>query len=663
MADVSLLRDLVVLLAAALPVVLVFQRLNVPSVVGFLIAGVVLGPHGAGLIAQSAHVESLADLGLILLLFVVGLELSFGQLTRLGRVILWSGSLQVLVTTGLVFVAAHLAGFPRSHALFIGFLVVQSSTVILLKVLSDRGELDAPQGHLAIGIALIQDLCLVPMMLLSRTLSTPEAVSWLAVGLVLLQAAAALAIIVLAARVLIPALLRQIVALRSRELFTAAIVLFSLGTAWLAAQLGLSLALGALIAGVVISQSEYSHQAVADILPFRDAFHSIFFISIGMLLHLDYLFSHLWLLLAAAAATLGLKLAIVLAVTLPFYRSLRVAFITAVSLAAVGELSFVLARFAAPSALLSPVEYEAFIGVAVLTMLVSPFLINAAPAVAARLQTLLGAPEPEPGGTREAVQNHVLIVGYGLNGENLATVLRQTGLPYGILELNPERVTVARRRGEPILYGDATRVEVLRKAGVAAAHVVVVAISDPVATRRIVALARQQNPQAPIIVRTRYVAEMDELRQLGASEVIPEEFETSVEIFARVLRRLRTPRNIITLQVDLIRKQGYSMLRGLELPRQTLNQLEQVLAATTTETFMVPAAAPAVGRTIRDLQLRKTTGVTVIAVVRDGKSITNPTPDWQIQAADILVMLGSHAQLDHALTLLGGGPAPEDALQ
>jgi CPA2 family monovalent cation:H+ antiporter-2 len=660
MPEVSLLRDLVVLFAAALPIVLIFQHLNVPSVVGFLIAGIVIGPHGVGLIAHSGEVDSLADLGLVLLLFVVGLELSFSQLTRLRRIILWSGALQVLVTAAAACGLAFAAGVPAAQAVFFGFLVVHSSTAIILKVLSDRGELDAPQGHIAVGVALIQDLCLVPMMLLTRLLATPESGSWLAVGGVLLKATATVALVVFAARVLIPRLLRQIVALRSRELFTGAIVLFSLGTAWLAAQLGVSLALGALIAGLVISESEYSHQAVAEILPFRDAFNSIFFISIGMLLRVSFLVDHLAPLLAAAAGIFVLKLVLALGVILPCYRSLRVAFITAVSLAAVGELAFVLARFALPEGLLSAPQYEAFIAVAVLTMLVSPFLMAAAPAMAAALQSLTGTTEPEAGPATEPTRNHVLILGYGLNGENLAHVLRQTGLPYVILELNPDRVATARARSEPILYGDATRVEVLRKAGVTAAHVVVVAISDPVATRRIVALARQSNPAVPIIVRTRYVAEMEQLRQLGATEIIPEEFETSVEIFARVLRRLRVPRNIITLQIDLIRRQGYSMLRGLQLPRQTLDQLDHILAATTTETFMVPPASPAAGHTIRDLKLRRATGVTVIAVVRDGTPSTNPSPEWEIRPGDILVMLGSHAQLDHAMTLLGEADAAEE---
>lgn len=653
MADTSMLRDLVVLFAAGLPIVLVFQRLNVPSVVGFLIAGIVIGPHGAAVIGHTEQVDNLAELGLVLLLFVVGLELSFRQLARLGGIILWSGGMQIALTAAAVWLAAGAWGVPSGRALFFGFLVAQSSTAILLKVLSDRGELDAPHGRVAVGILLIQDLSLVPMMLLTRLLAAPGAASGRAIGLVLLQAAAAIALIVLAARLLLPALLRQIVRLRSRELFTGAIVLFCLGTAWLAARFGLSLALGALIAGLVISESEYSHQAIADILPFRDTFNSIFFISIGMLLPLDLVVAHFPALLAGAAAVVTLKFLLSLIVIFPFYGAFRIAAATALGLAHIGELSFVLARFAVPLGVMLRPEYEAFVGVAVLTMLVAPFLIHAAPAFAAAVQARLGLREPPAAAEPPPARNHVLIIGYGLNGENLAHVLRQTGLPYRILELNPDRIDAARARGEPVLYGDGTRLEVLLKAGMPSAHVIVVAISDPVATRRIVALARHGNAEAPILVRTRYVAEMDQLHRLGATEVIPEEFETSVEIFARVLRRLRVPRNVITLQIDLIRKQNYSMLRGVALPTQTLSQLDRILAATTTETFLVGERSPAAGRTIRQLQLRRTTGVTIIAVVHDGQPFTNPAPELEIHAGDILVMLGSHAQLDRALTQLG----------
>jgi CPA2 family monovalent cation:H+ antiporter-2 len=659
MAEGSILRDLVVLFAAALPIVVVFQRLNVPSVVGFLIAGIVIGPHGVGLIAQSADVESLAELGLVLLLFVVGLELSLSELTRVGHAVFWSGTLQVLVTAGVTCLIARAAGVATSTAVLFGFLVAQSSTAIVLKVLGDRGEIDAPHGRMAVGILLVQDLCLVPMMLLTRLLATPASASWWAVATVLLQAAVAIALIVLAARLLMPAALRWIVRLRSRELFTGAIVFFCLGTAWLASQFGLSLALGALIAGLVISESEFSHQAVADILPFRDAFNSVFFISIGMLLHVDFLVAHLPALLAAAAGVLVFKMLVVPAVILPFYRSFRVAVMVGLALAQIGELAFVLARFALPAGLLTSTHYQVFVAVAVLTMLAAPFLINAAPAVTYALQSVLGVTQPEPEVERGPMRNHVLVIGYGLNGENLARVLQETGLPHLVIELNADRVQAASAAGKAVLYGDATRLEVLRKAGIETAHLVVVAISDPVATRRIVALARQSNAEVPIIVRTRYVTEMDELHRLGATEVIPEEFETSVEIFARVLRRLRVPRNVITLQVDLIRRQGYRMLRGLALPRQTLDQLTNILAATTTETFMVPPTSPAAGCSIRALQLRRNTGVTIIAVVHEGQPLTNPSPDVQIHAGDILVMLGSHAQLDQAMQQLGGESEPE----
>ena len=659
MAEGILLRDLVVLFAAALPIVVVFQRLRVPTVVGFLVAGVVIGPHGAGLIADTAEVDSLAALGVVPLLFVVGLELSFRQLAHQRRIVLVSGALQVLLTGGLAAAAALAAGFPMTESVVIGFVLVHSSTVVVLQLLAQRGDLDAPHGRIAVGILLVQDLSLVPMILLTRLLATPAAASWLAIVLVLAKAAAAIGIIVLLALLVMPAVLQYVVRLRSRELFTGAIVLFCLGTAWLASQFGLSLALGALIAGLVISESEYSHQAVADILPFRDAFNSIFFISIGMLLRVDFLRDHFVGVVGLAAGVMLFKALVLPLAILPVYRSLRVALLAAMSLAAVGELSFVLARFAQPLGLLPSEHSEWFIAVAVLTMLISPFVIHAAPALTTRLLALLGAGGAAHAPEREGARNHVLIVGYGLNGENLAHVLRQTGLTYLILELNPERTAAARSRGEPVLYGDATRPAVLAEAGVGRAHVIVVAISDRLATRRIVALARQHNPQVPIIVRTRYVAEMDDLQRLGATEVIPEEFETSVEIFARVLRRLRVPRNVITLQIDLIRQQGYSMLRGVALPRQTLDQLGDILAATTTESFMVPRASPAVGRSIRDLQLRKQTGVTIIAVVRGGQPLTNPAPEQEIQSGDILVMVGDHAQLDQALARLGGGLATE----
>ncbi|HVM97689.1 MAG TPA: NAD-binding protein, partial [Candidatus Acidoferrales bacterium] len=499
-----------------------------------------------------------------------------------------------------------------------------------------------------------------PMILLTRVITSPEAGTWQTIVIVLLKAAGAVAVIVAAARLALPAVLRQVVRLRSRELFTGTIVVVALGAAWLAGRMGLSLSLGALIAGLVISESEYSHQVVADILPFRDTFNSVFFLSVGMLVEPTYLLVHCVPLISATVAVIVFKAALCAAILFVFARSLRVSVQTALCLAPLGELAFVLARFASPSGLLDVEQYQAFVTVAVLSMLAAPLLIAIAPRLAAAVERSMRAPTSELSSASESLPRRVVVIGYGLNGENLANVLRATGIPYTILEIDPRRLKTARERGEPVQFGDATRLQVLDQAGVATAPVVVVAISDPNATRRIVALLRTLNQEGTIVVRTRYVAEIDELRRLGASEVIPEEFETSVEIFARVLRRLRVPRNIINIQVDLIRRSGYGMLRGLDLPRQTLDQLGDILAATTTESFLVTADSPAVGQTLRGLRLRKVTGATVIAAVRDRAPQTNPPPDFEIQSGDILVMLGSHAQLDHAVQMLQG-PEGEDA--
>lgn len=654
MSEQPLLRDLIVVLAASLPIALIGHRLRIPSVVGFLVAGMLIGPHGAGLVASSERVASLAEIGIVLLLFVVGLELSFRQMARLGWIIAAAGTVQLLATILTATAVSYLAGAPLAHAFFIGFLVAHSSTAIVLKVLGDRGEIDAPHGRIVAGILIIQDFSLVPMVLLTRLLAEPGA-GWLSVAGALLNAAVAVIAIAVAARLAIPAALRRIVAFRSRELFSGAIVLFCLGTAWLAAQFGLSLAVGALIAGLVISESEYSHQVFADVLPFRDVLNSIFFISIGMLLYFDRLPTQLPQWMAMATAVIVTKFAIVFVTVIALYRSVRVATLSAASLAATGEMAFVLAGVGMPLGLLSAPAYQSFVGVAVMTMLAAPFLITLAPRASDWLQQRFGSrSESTPPPRRR--RGHVVVIGYGLNGENLTRVLRETELPHVVLELNAQRLAHARALGEQVLFGDATRTDVLRQADIETAAVAVVAISDPAATRRIVSATRQIAIDLPLIVRTRYVAEMEQLRSLGATEVIPEEFETSVEIFARVLRRLHVPRNVINVQIELIRREGYGMLRGSSLPHQPLAHLDQILAATLTETVQVSEDSPAAGKMIRDLALRRATGVTIIAVVRNGQPFTNPGPDFELLVGDVLVLVGSHSQLDTALKVLDQQP-------
>ncbi|MBA3443135.1 MAG: cation:proton antiporter [Pyrinomonadaceae bacterium] len=468
-------------------------------------------------------------------------------------------------------------------------------------------------------------------------------------------ALAAIAAIILAARFVVPYLLYHIVKLRSPEVFIIFVVLMSLGTAWLTSQFGLSLALGAFIAGMVLSESEYSHQIVADILPFRDVFNSVFFISIGMLLSLSALAADFLTVLAWVSALITGKAILVLAVVRLLGYSLRVAAVTGLGLAQIGEFSFILAKAGLAQGLLSDIDYQRFLAASILSMIATPFLIKAAPRIGYALQsvwspgsllepTVTGFNPEEPD-----LRGHVIIVGYGLNGRNLARVLRRVKITYLVLELNAETVREANTQGERIIYGDATRKEVLHHAGLEHARILVLAISDPVATRRTVWLAREMNPDIHIIVRTRYMAEVPDLRQLGANEVIPEEYETSIEIFSRVLREYGIARHEIQHQVESIRREGYQMLRTPLLPPVEMSGIVEALSAASTETLLVDAGATAVGKTIGELKLRRKTGATVIAVARDGHTEVNPGSEFTLRAGDILVLLGSPEQIDVAV--------------
>lgn len=652
MANAPMLRDLVLLLAATLPVVFVLQKLRVPSIVGFLVAGVLFGPHGLAVVGSAEEVEHLAELGIVLLLFVTGLELSLSGVASLGGRLMLAGAGQVVVMGGLVVWLARSAGSGWASAVVLGFIAVHSSTVVALKIFSDRGQIDSPQGRVATGLLVFQDLCMVPMMLLIPVLAATEAVSVPAIVWVLVKATLVLVGIFALARFVLPRLLHEVASLRIRELFTVTVVLFSLGTAWLAEQLGLSLAIGALLAGLVISESEHRHQVFAEIVPFRDIFSSLFFISIGMLLRADFLLANASTLLAATFGVIALKIVLLTLLVAPILGSFRMALFIGACLAQVGELAFVLARAASEAGLLSAAVYETCVATAVLSFVASPLLVGPAERIGFAVESWRRPRSTGAAAGPEQPESHVLIIGYGLNGRNLARVLRETGVRYRVLEFNALSVEKAAKLGEPITFGDGSRPDVLHAVGVEHASIIVIAISDPVGTRRMTALARDMNRRATILVRTRYVAEIDELYRLGATEVVPEEFETSVEIFARVLRRLHVPRNVIQLQVEMIRGERYGMLRGLELPRQSMRDVQTLLAATLTETYRIESGSPAIDGSIRELDLRNRTGVSIIALVRDGEPHVNPDPEMRLAPGDVVVLLGSHAGLEAAIGLL-----------
>ena len=655
MHGLSLLRDLVILVAVAIPVVAVAHRLRVPTVVGFLLTGLAIGPHALGLIGDSDEVRGLAELGVILLLFTIGLELSLSRIFRMGRLVLQGGLLQVGGTMLAVMAILTLAlDVPLSRAVFYGTLAALSSTAIVLRVYADRGELDTPHGRVIVAILLFQDLSIVPVMLAAPILAGVQG----GLGKALVQVVISMAIVgglVLGGRVAIPWALERVVRLRDRELFTLSIVLVGLAAAYVTASLGLSLALGAFLAGLIVSESPYGIQALSDILPFRDTFGGIFFISVGMLLDLNYLVEHAPLVLGATAALLILKTLITAGAVLTLSRPVEVSVLSGLGLAQVGEFSFVLALVGLPLGLLTENGYQLFLGTSVLTMLAAPLLIAASPAVANSVCRVLRLPAVEiPPHEQDAIaglDDHVIIVGYGLNGRNLARVLKAAGIRFVVLEQNGQAVRRARLDGEPVYFGDGTRREVLERVGIERARVIVLAIASPGDERRGVAMARQLNPNVRIVVRTRYVAAMEELRDGGADEIVPEEFETSIEIFARVLRLYGIPRNVIEREVTAVRGEGYETFRGTELPDLRLDALRHLGVHTVLDTMQVEPSALVVGENPVTLGLRRETGATVIAVVRDKVVHFTPTPDFRFEPGDTVVIAGDRESRDRAAAL------------
>ena len=657
MNEPGFLHDLLILFGLGVAVVLLFHRAKVPPIVGFLITGVLCGPYGFGLISDPAEVESIAEIGVVLLLFTVGIEFSLKQLARIRNFLLVGGGLQVAITVGTIYLVGRIAGEGTKVALFLGMLVALSSTAIVLRLLADRGELDGPAGQAVLGVLIFQDLCVVPMVLFTPFLTGTGAGAGDAIAVVV-KAVLFIAGAVVAARWVVPRLLHYVVATRRREVFLLAIILLCLGTAWASARVGLSLALGAFIAGLVISESEYSHQALGEILPLREVFNSLFFISIGMLFDIRTVIGAPVVVFGAIFVVIVVKTVVTTGAGIALGQSLRIAIIAGFALAQIGEFSFVLSKVGLSAGLLDESHYQLFLAVAVGTMTLTPVMLAVAPRVAALLEGVApvrfaaGRAAPLALHTGEPLTDHVIVVGYGVNGRNLARVLGRVGIPFIVIELNPQVVRSERERGRSIIYGDATRPEVLEHAGIGAARVVVVAISDAAGTRGTVDVARRLNPHIHLIVRSRYVHEMDPLFTLGTDEVIPEEFETSIEIFSRVLHRYLVPRDEIERQIRDIRRSGYEMFRTISAAHGPALGLQRFLTGLAFEVYRVEDRSDVSGHAVSESGVRDSSGASILAIHRaDGTMVFNPPPDAAINAEDLCLLLGTHEQISAASRL------------
>lgn len=641
-------------------IIYILGKFKIPAIVGFLIAGTIIGPYGTELIKDPQKVELIAEIGVILLMFTIGIEFSIPRLISLKKEVFLFGSLQVLLT---IIVIAAISQLVLSSSLnlsvFYGFIVALSSTAIVMKLLSDRGDLNAPHGKISLGILLFQDLCVVPLMLFTQMLSGQEGELYNLL-IVILKIVLILSVIFIFSRTVVPFILHEIVKTRSRELFIITTIFICLGTAFFTSKLGLSLALGAFLAGVVLSESEYSAQAVSDILPLKEIFSGIFFISVGMLLDLNYIKSNILETTLIVGTIFFFKALVIMVVVYFFIHSFKISMKSALALSQIGEFSFVLAFTGKSLGLLDANTYQSFVSASVITMLFTPLIIKYSPNL---IDYIVQKPPfkflERTRKIRETdivvkKSNHVIIIGFGLNGRNLARVLKETNIPYVVLELNPDTVRKMKKKGEPIYYGDGTSAEILHKLGIKRAKVLVITISDPNAARKIVQLAKIENPKIHIIVRTRFISEMEELRKLGANEIIPEEFETSLEIFARVLHYFGVPRNKILQMIEQIRNEGYDILIMPELPK-TRAGIECILfEGLEMDSFAVEKGSWLIGHSLKSLDIRSKTGVTIIAIQRHGKTIINPSADFVLKEGDIITYIGNKNQLTNALNFFQG---------
>jgi CPA2 family monovalent cation:H+ antiporter-2 len=558
--DSGFAKELLILIAVATVGAALFERLRLPSVVSFLLMGALIGPGGLGLVADPERVRHLAELGVVFLLFEVGLELPLDRVRLLWRRALVAGGLQVLTTVAGVAGFGLALGWALPAALVMGALVAMSSTAVVMRLLAERDEIDAPHGQMAVGILLFQDLCIVPFLLLVPMLAAGPGAPTSGLVLEIGRSLVALAVLAVVARFALPPLLDRMARLRSRELFTMLAVLVVIGSAVIAAEIGLTLAVGAFVGGLVLSASPWAHQLFAEVLPLRGLLLGIFFTAVGMLFDPAVLSNPLPV-LAYVLGVVGLKAGLVaLIVTWILRQGARHAVLTGMALAQTGEFSFVLAAAAVAAGILDAQLQAVFVTGSIGTLVATPFLIAAAPRVARWVSG--GRDEPSVAAPREgAPTGHAVLVGFGFAGTTIARVLRARGIPYQAIEANAETVRFARARGEPIVWGDATRRALLERVGIRHARLVIVAISEPLATRDVTAVVREMAPELPIVARTRFVRDADRLGEMGATHVVAEEFESTLALVAGALGGFEVSRDAIARFTGVLRDEGYGLLR------------------------------------------------------------------------------------------------------
>jgi CPA2 family monovalent cation:H+ antiporter-2 len=658
--ELGILKDIVIIFALSTFVNFIFTRIRVPALIGYLITGIIAGPHLLALINSPENVKVMAEIGVILLMFTIGLEFSLNHLLKIRKVVFVGGFLQLLLTAGLTVLLARLYDMNWAEAVFVGFLTALSSTAVVLKLLQERSELTTYYGRTVVGILIFQDIILIPLLLFTPMLGGNTAGIGNEFLLLLLKTVGIIVFIYIGNRWLMPKLLHLIALTRSQELFLMSILLICLAVALLTHEMGMSLAFGAFLAGLMISESEYSHNAFGNLIPFKDVFTSFFFVSIGMLLDLGFVAANPWLVILTVVLVILIKTIVAGFTAFILGHTFSGTVVVGLSLAQVGEFSFILAGLGLSQDIISPYHYQLFLAVAITTMAITPVLMQVSRPLASTILKLnlpsfmVNGLFPLQQVEIPEIQNHIVLIGKDSRAINLASMIKKMELPFTSIVFDPDRARREMEKGNLVVFGDATNEPVLRQARAHTAEMAVVSVGNLITAMSIVEHIRAMNKHAHIIVRTRHVTDIEELYRLGASQVIPEEFETAIDFFERILGKYLIPRMEIERSIASIRSDNYGIFRDKDKVGgySLLKDIPDIEIAA----VKVGDKSPFAGMKISETAMRKTYGVTMVAMKHGNQIIPNPEPDTMVSAGDIAYLLGKPEMIAVATDALTGNP-------
>jgi monovalent cation:H+ antiporter-2, CPA2 family len=654
------LSQILILLAVSVLVIAVGRRLGLPTLLGYLFVGLALGPFAAALFAASDTTRLLSELGIVFLLFTLGLDFSLPRMVAMRREVFGLGALQVSVTAAAAATLARLFGVTWPFAVVIGGAVAMSSTVIIVQQLTEQAELNRTHGRLAFSMTLFQDLAFVPFLALASALASSAAqFTARAIGLTIAGGAVAVALVLVAGRLLLRPLLYEIAHSRLRELFTLAVLFVVLSAAWVSHLAGLSLALGAFLAGMMLAETEYRHQVEAVIRPFRDILLGLFFISVGMLLDVQLLFREFWLVSLLLAGMLVMKGAIAAIVTRIFVDSAFKALRTGVVMAAGGEFGIALLTILVQGGTAIPQLVQPLLVAIILSIALSPFILRSNKRIARLVLGERGPPatavEREDAATEQlARREHVILCGFGRVGQSVARVLETQGFEYIALDLDPARIRAARQAGDPVVYGDSADEEVLERIGLRSASAVVITFAAPAISIGIVRTLRRLRADVPILVRTQDDSRLADLKEAGATEVVPETFEASLMLLSQALMLLRVPVYKVVKIIGDIRSDRYAGARDLFRSDDAHSSDDLHAYREELKSVVIPPGAWSVGRTLEEVR-GKGADVAFTGIRREGILGREPSADTCLREGDIVVIYGQPEELEHAENVLLAG--------